>query len=363
MALFGSKVAVGLDISGNVVKIVQLGRHKGDLRLLRLGMVKISDDPLDKMDPEIRRGLTVEAIRQVIREGKIKTKEVYTSISGGSVVVRYIKLPFMSKEDLHRNIRVEAADYIPFDIEDVAIDFQILGHLKEDGEEKIKVLLVAAKNEVIRDHLEIMRMARLNTKLINVDTFAIEDAWHLSGDGREGVVALVEISSSSTNINIIEHGVSCFNRDAIIGGNDFTEAVQRELNLDFKKAEEIKRTRGEIITKEAQERKTYDENALKLSAILEQVAGRLLAELNRSFAYYYTQSHGGSIDRVVLSGGNARLQNLDKFLANGLGTLVEIINPFAKIKIDPNRFDLDSINRMAPSFAVSVGLAVRGLMG
>lgn len=362
--LVGSKVAVGLDISGNVVKLVQLGRQGSDIHLLRLGMARISDDPLDKMEQDLRTGLTADTIKRIISESKIKTKKVYTSISGSSVVVRYIKLPYMSEEELRRNIRVEAGDYIPFDIQDVAIDFQILGQVKEDGEEKIKVLLVAAKNEVVDQHLAILRMARLDTQLINVDTFAIEDAWHLSGDGKENVVALVEIGSTSTNINIIEQNISCFNRDAIIGGNDFTEAVQRELNLDFKKADEIKRESGKILTKEAvTEGKPDEEKISRVSAILEQVAGRLLSELNRSFAYYYTQSHGGSIDRVVLSGGSARLPNLDKFLTNGLGAPVEILNPFAKIKIDTKRFDLDSINEMAPGFAVSVGLAVRGLVG
>lgn len=366
MALFGPKASVGLDISSNVVKLVQLDKKGNDVVLLQIGMTKISDEPLGKMEWEVRAGLTAKAIKWVIAESKIKVKEVYTSVSGSSAVVRYIKLPNVTEEQLRNTIRIEAEDYIPFDIQDVAIDFQILGQVKEEGEEKVKVLLVAAKNEVVDRHLEILKMAKLTSQLINIDTFAIEDAWHLCGEGEENVVALVEIGATSTNINIIEQGISCFNRDAIIGGNDFTEAVQRELNLDFKKADKMKEGAGEILLTKmaAGEGENLDEEkAAKLSSALEQVAGKLLSELNRSFAYYYTQSHGGSIDKVVLSGGSARLPNLDKFLADGLGTQVVILNPLARIKVDPKKFNLDFINKMAPGFAVSIGLAVRGLMG
>lgn len=367
MALFGSKVSVGVDVSGNMVKLVQLGKRGNDIVLLQLSMTKVSDEPLDKMEWETKAGLIANAIKKVVAEAKIKTKEVNTSVSGSSVVVRYIKLPYATERDLRNTIRTEAEDYIPFNIQDVALDFQILGQVKEEGEEKIKVLLVAAKNELIHQHFEILKMAKLVPVLINVDTFATEDAWSLSGEGKEDVVALVEISNTSTNINIVEHGVSCFNRDAIIGGNDFIEAIQREFNLDFRKADQVmdkmcgillaKREEGGV--PEEEEQLTED----RVSSTLERVAGKLLAELNRSFAYYYTQSHGGSIDKVVLSGGSARILNLDKFLSNGLGTQVAILNPFARVKIDPNKFNLDLINRMAPAFAVSIGLAFRGLVG
>jgi type IV pilus assembly protein PilM len=340
------------------VKVVQLTKKGKDIVLQQLGMTNISDDPLAKMDWDTRATLTAEAMRRVMEDAKIKTRDVYTSVSGTSVVVRYIKLPYMSEQELRNTIRIEAEDYIPFNIEEVVIDFQILGQVKEEGEEKIKVLLVAAKNEVIQQHLEMLRMAKLNSLLINVDTFAIEDAWHLSGDGETGVVALVEIGSTSTNINIIENGVSCFNRDAIIGGNDFTEAIQKAFSLSFKEADAMKREKGRILLA-GEERP--DEEVTKISSALEGVAGKLLSELNRSFAYYYTQSHGGSIDKVVLSGGTARLPNLDRFLANGLGAQIVIANPFAKVMLDPSRFNLSYIQGVASSFTVGVGLAYRGL--
>jgi type IV pilus assembly protein PilM len=258
-------------------------------------------------------------------------------------------------------IRFEAEEHIPFDIEHVIIDFQIIKEMIEKDERMILVLLVAAKEELIYDHMEILQRAGLETVHINVDTFSVEDAL-IESRKEEEVVAIVDIGARMTNINVIEDKCSCFNRDILVGGNDFTEAIKRELGVSFQEAEEIKEKEGIILSSEELSAGTYPERVAHISYAMESVGARLLDELERSFAYYYTQLpvYRKNIDSVLLSGGTAKLKKLDEFLANGLGIPVIISDPFTNIKISP-KINASYVKQCPPAFTVAVGLALRGL--
>jgi type IV pilus assembly protein PilM len=359
------KVPVGLDISNDAVKVVKLRKRDNRISLDAFGMTKISPEPLDEDALGAKQELAVKAIKNLLATNKIDTKKVRSSVSGNSVVVRYIKLPYMSETELKDVIKFEAEEHIPFDIEHVIIDFQIIKETIEKDERMILVLLVAAKEELIYDHMEILQRAGLETTHINVDTFATEDALTY-GVGEEDVIALVDIGARMTNINVVENKVSCFNRDVLVGGNDFTEAIKRELGVSFQEAEKIKEEEGVILLPEEISTGTppaTGDRAAQISYAIESVGTRLLDELERSFAYYYTQLpvYRKNIDRVILSGGSAKLANLDNFLANGLGMSVVIGDPFAKITIPP-KFDQEYIKKVAPAFSVAVGLAMKGVM-
>lgn len=361
----GRKVPVGLDISSDAVKVVKLKKHDSRISLEALGMTKISPEPLDEDALGAKQELAVKAIKNLLASNKIDTKKVRSSVSGNSVVVRYIKLPYMSEAELKDVIKFEAEEHIPFDIEHVIIDFQIIKETVEKDERMILVLLVVAKEELIYDHMEILQRAGLDTTHINVDTFATEDALTY-GVGEEDVIALVDIGARMTNINVVENKVSCFNRDVLVGGNDFTEAIKRELGISFQEAEKIKEEEGIILLPEeisTVATTATGNRASQISYAIESVGTRLLDELERSFAYYYTQLpvYRKNIDRVILSGGSAKLANLDNFLANGLGMSVVVGNPFAKITIPP-KFDQEYIKKVAPAFSVAVGLALKGVM-
>lgn len=358
------KTPIGLDISNDSVKIVKLKKIGNTITLVGLGMSKISPEPLDEDAVGAKHELTIKAIKNIIQTNKIDVKKVRSSVSGNSVVVRYIKLPFMTESELREVVKFEAEEHIPFDIEHVIIDFQIIKEIVEKEERMILVLLVAAKEELIYDHMEILQRAGLETTHINVDTFAVEDTLTFDVRGEE-VLALVDIGSRMTNINVVENRISCFNRDILVGGNDFTEAIKRELDLSFQEAEKLKEEEGAILSTDelATGTHTGGKRAAQISYAIESVGARLLDELERSFAYYYTQLpvYRKNIDRVVLSGGSAMLSNLDQYLSNGLGMPVIIAEPFDKIKI-PSKFDLEHIKKSAPAFTVAVGLALKGVV-
>lgn len=363
--MFGkAKAPVGLDISNDSVKIVKLKKTGNIISLAGLGMCKISPEPLDEDAIGARHDLTVKAIKSLIQSQKIDVKKVRSSVSGNSVVVRYIKLPYMSETELRDVIKFEAEEHIPFDIEHVIIDFQIIKEVIEKEERMILVLLVASKEELIYDHMEIMHRSGIETTHINVDTFAVEDALTYDVRGEE-VLALVDIGARMTNINVVENKVSCFNRDILVGGNDFTEAIKRELDLSFQDAEKLKEEEGIILSSDELATGSHagGKRAAQISYAIESVGARLLDELERSFAYYYTQLpvYRKNIDRILLNGGSARLTNLDQYLSNGLGMPVVVSDPFAKIRIPP-RFDLEYIKKVAPAFTVSVGLALKGVI-
>ena len=364
MFLQRGKVPIGLDISNDSVKVVKLKKQDSKISLDAIGMTKISPEPLDEDTLGAKQELAVKAIKNLLATHKIDAKKVRSSVSGNSVVVRYLKLPFMSETELKDVIKFEAEEHIPFDIEHVIIDFQIIKETVEKDERMILVLLVASKEELIYDHMEVLRRAGIETTHINVDTFATEDALTY-GVGEEDVIAIVDIGARMTNINVVENKVSCFNRDVLVGGNDFTESIRRELGVNFQEAEKIKEDEGIILLPE--EMKTgapvgSGDRAGQISYAIESVGTRLLDELERSFAYYYTQLpvYRKNIDRVILSGGSAKLANLDNFLANGLGMTVIGGDPFAKITI-PSKFDQEYIKKVAPAFSVAVGLAMKGL--
>lgn len=368
--LGGGKTAVGLDISSDTVKAVQLKQTRRGVSLANLGMGKLSPSPIADEISEARTDLTAKAIKRVLGQNKIKTKSVYTSVGGTSVVVRYIVLPYMTQKELRDVIRFEAEGYIPFDVRQVVLDCEILREFVERGEKKIEVLLVAAKEEIIGQHMEIMKKVNLKPLAINVDTFAVEDSWELSGSSgikeENEIIALIDIGARVTNINIIERKRSSFNRDVLVGGNDFTKAIAGDLGVDFQAAEALKEEQGRISMEgEVETAALEGDRTSRINEAIGTVAAKLLGELDRSFVYYYahTQIHKKTINRVVLNGGSSRLPNLDRFLSNGLGIPVEINNPFKRIHIDTANVDPKYISKVAPAFAVSAGLALRGLLG
>lgn len=368
--LGGGKTAVGLDVSSDTVKVVQLKQTRGGVSLVNLAMSKLAPSPISEEVSEARTDLTAKVVKRTLGQAKIKNRSVYTSVGGTSVVVRYIILPYMTQKELKDVIRFEAEGYIPFDVKQVILDCEMLREFIERGEKKIEVLLVAAKEEVISQHLEIMKRTNLKPLLIDVSTFAVENSWELSGSvgikDENEIIALVDIGARVTNINIIERKKSSFNRDVLVGGNDFTKSISEEVGLDFQAAEKLKEEQGKIsLEAEAEVPVLEGDRTSRINEAVGTVANKLLGELDRSFAYYYahTQIHKKTINRVILNGGSARIPNLDRFLSNGLGIPVETNNPFKRIHVESDKFDPKYISKVAPAFAVSVGLALRGLLG
>ena len=238
MGLFTKKELIGLDIGSSSIKAVALDWGKKTPRLKHFGMISLPPEAI--VDGAFMDSATiVESIRSLVDGLKVKTRQVAVSISGHSVIIKKINVPAMSEVQLEESIRWEAEQYIPFDIEDVNLDFQILD--EPAGQDQMAVLLVAAKKDMINDYTTVIEEAGLHPVIVDVDSFAIENAYNLSYESPEDeVVALVNIGAGVMTINVLKGGTSAFTRDISIGGRQITEDIQKRLKMTYEEAEALK---------------------------------------------------------------------------------------------------------------------------
>lgn len=346
--------AVGIDIGTHTIKIAYL---KNDT-LSKLGLREISPDTaLTTMPTEEKDKLIANVLKQVITENQVNIKKAIISISGDAVVVRYIILPKMSQKDLETTIKFEAEPYISFPLDQAILDFQILGDNEEEETKRMDVLLVAGKKDIIERQVNIVKNIGLRPVLIDVDAFAMENLYDYNKgeEANTGSVVLLNIGATFTNINIIENGVSRFTRDVSIAGNSLTKALQRDLRLDYLKAEELKKSKGIILSEDEE----GDKEQEQISDIIKPVFHELLGEIRRSLDYYQAQSSERSLKKIILSGGTAKIKGIEKIITQETKLPVERTNPFEKVKMNMKNISAEQLEDMQPFFSVCIGLALR----
>jgi type IV pilus assembly protein PilM len=291
--------------------------------------------------------LVVEALSHLIAENTIKNPSFGVSLSGHSVIIKRIPLPAMSEAELAESIQWEAEQYIPFDINDVNLDYVVLD---SSGEDSMDVLLVAVKKDRVVDFTSVVIQSGKQPALVDVDVFALQNAYEINYGVPEEAVALVNIGASVMNINILHHGISVFWRDVAFGGNQYTEAIQRELNLPREDAERLKI--GERVG---------EHSVQSILSILNSVSEDLAAELQKTVDFFMATSTVDKLDKLVLAGGAAQVLNLNDVLKERFQLPIEVMNPFRNIRYSESDFDPEWINRNAPAMSIAVGLAVRAV--
>ena len=351
MSVFSKSThTIGLDIGSSSVKLAELEQDKkeGNWHLRNFGLAALPPEAI--VDGAVMNtNVIVDAIRELIGVHKIKTKDVAVSVAGHSVIIKRINLPLMTSEELDESIQWEAEQYIPFDINDVNIDVQILS---EEGDEagQMEVLLVAARKDLINEYVSIIQEAGLNPAIVDVDAFAVENMFNLNYDALGSTVALVNIGASNVNINVLQDGVTAFTRDVGIGGRQFTEEIQRALNISYEEAEAMKVGGGEedatsVVPEE-------------IENVLAQASDNLSTEIHRSLDFHLSAS-STELTRVYLSGGAARTPGLARSIQERTGTHIEIVDSFRSIEIDEREFNPNFLRDVAPQAGVAVGLALR----
>jgi type IV pilus assembly protein PilM len=339
--VFGRKSSIGLDIGSGYLKVVQLKDTKGGYELELFDMLPLPPELI--VDGSIIDSLRlIDSLKELVKKAKIKTKDAVISIAGhSSVIIKRVSLPEMSEEELSESIKFEAEQYIPFDIEDVNLDFQILGPKEEAGQ--MDVMLVAVKKDIINEYLSVVKEAGLNPLIVDVNSFALENIYEVSYEIEpDKNIAIVNIGASTINMNILKGGISVFTRDSAVGSNLHTEALQREFNLTYETAERLKK--GEVV-----------ENVSPQDAfsVMDLASEEIIGEVNRSLEYFHED-----INEVILSGGCALVKDFPRLLAEKIGIEVKVMEPLKNIKI-PKRFDITYIEEMVPMAAVAAGLALR----
>jgi type IV pilus assembly protein PilM len=343
-----SKLAVGLDIGSSGVKLVQLKERKGGYALQAFGTAPLPPEAI--VDGALMNSAAiVSAIQELLAQQKVKTREVAIGVRGHSVIIKKISLPRMTQEELDESIQWEAEQYIPFDVKDVNIDTQILTP-EGDAAGQMDVLLVAAKKDMINDYTSVCAEAGLTATVVDVDAFAVQNAYEANYAVGTETVVLINVGAAVANINILAKGNTTFTRDITMGGNAFTEEIQKQLNISYDEAEALKvGGQGETDAVVPQE----------VERVIQGVAEQMAGEIQRSLDFYAATAADSRIARVYLSGGTARIPALFKVLEARAGVPVEILNPFKNIEVDNRKFDPAVILAAAPSVAVGVGLALR----
>jgi type IV pilus assembly protein PilM len=344
-----AKALVGLDIGSSAVKAVELKPAGKAYKVTAFGSEPIPPDSI--VDGAIIDGGAVaDAIKRLFDSRSIKTRDVAASLSGNAVIVKKISLPVMTEAELSESIYWEAEQYIPFDIQDVNLDYQILDPGNgPGGKGTMDVLLVAAKKEKIADYTGVIAQAGRSAVVVDVDAFALQNAYEVNYGIQPGsVVVLLNAGASATNINIIQGDQSVFTRDVSIGGNAYTEALQKELNLPFEQADQLKR--GQAV-----EGATFEDAKPVLRAVTENV----MLEIQKTFDFFKATAASDRIDRIVVSGGASRAEGFTEMLSERFGAPVETFDPFKRVALDAKKFPVDTLAEVAPTVAVAVGLALR----
>jgi type IV pilus assembly protein PilM len=343
------KSVVGLDIGSSAVKAVELKQAgKNGYKVIAFASEPVPPDTI--VDGAIVDGVAVaDAIRRIFDTKRFKAKDVVASLSGNAVIVKKIALPVMTEAELDESIHWEAEQYIPFDIQDVHLDYQILETAPaEGGKQTMDVLLVAAKRDKIAEYTGVISQAGRSAVVVDIDAFAVQNCYEANYGLDAGVTVLLNAGASAINVNIIAGEQSLFTRDISVGGNAYTDAVQREFSLTFDVAEQAKK--GQPVDGVPFE---------DVRPVLRTMSEAVVLEIQKTFDFFKATTSQDKIDRIVLCGGACRVDSLAELLEERFGAPVEFLDPFKAVTFDAKRLGIDNPADIATTAAVAVGLALR----
>jgi len=345
--MFGKKEnIVGLDIGSHSIKMVQVSAKNGSLKLLNLGVASVpreafAEGRVSKADQ------VAKCIQQLAGHLKIKDKLVATSISGYEVMIKKIELPMMTEAELENRMQVELGQYIPYNIEEVDVDYQIMDLVKERPN-YMDVLLVAAKKESVNDYVSLIRMAGLDPVVVDVDFFALSNAYEAVYGLQEENLVLLDIGANKSIMNITSKGIPIFTRGISIGGNQITQRVLDQFKVAAEEAERLKL--GDASGKGS---------VRDLEDIYVSVVQNWVNEFQRAIDFYYSNFPELKISRIFLSGGSSRIPGLNQLFRESLEVPVELFNPLSHLEYDSKVFDSAYLDYVGPQMAISLGLALR----
>jgi len=359
--MFPPKEIIGIDIGSYAVKIVCFSEEKKQIKLKEWGHIPLSIKP--DVPPEEKRAIIAQEIRNFVKKKGLQATNAAVSVSGNAVIVRYVKLPKLSKKELALTLNVEAEPFIPFDIKDVNLTYYILNDIMEEGQPKMETVLVAAKKDAVQEKIDILGQAGLDPLVIDVDSFALETLYdRLTPQPDANAVLILNIGHKVTNLSIISQGMTRVVRDIFIAGATLEKAVQKILKTDggaaVSGADAIKRSKGLLVTDDEKEAaiSDFDREGIAVSKAASGVLKDLHTEVSRSIDFYLSQGMEHSISKIMLSGGVANLGNIAKFMTSEFKVPVEIADPFGFLP------DRGSVPKEAlSSLAVAAGLALRKL--
>ena len=341
---------VAIDIGSHSIKMAQMRGSGGKFELLNFSLMPLKDDSI--IDGVIRKhDEVVETLTKMIKLEKIDTRFAVASIAGEAVIIKKIRVAKMTMEELKANIEKEAEQHIPFDIDDVSIDFQLLdknGSAENEDPDTMEILLVAVQKDLVDSLSDVLYDAGLKPAIIDLDVFAMVNAFELGVDLKAGgVVAVIDLGESYTHLHIMQEGLTAYTRDIPLGGNSCTQKLMSKFDLPSKEAAKLKLGKIPANIQEAEVVQIIVDSSVKV-----------IEEVQKAFEFF-NNTADGKVDRAYITGGGALIQGMESLFSHHLNVPVEILNPMRGVKVNKRRFDQNTIDTLGPISTVALGLAAR----
>lgn len=349
MALFNSRSTplVGIDISSTAVKLLQLSLTGGRYRVEHYAVETLPPNAVvEKNIVEVEA--VGEAIRRAVQRSGTKTKFAVVAVAGSAVITKVIQMPSdLSEDDLEDQVELEANQYIPYPLEEVNMDFEILGPVKE-APEVMNVRLVASRSDNVDMRVAALELAGLTAKVVDVEAFAMENAMKLVSDqldvGSEGIVAVVDVGATMTTLIVLRGGSTIYTREQVFGGKQLTDEIMRRYGLSYEEAGQAKRQGGLPESYEIE--------------VLEPFKEAIVQQVSRSLQFFYGNSEFSRVDRIVLAGGCASIPGVSEMIEDQLGVPTTIASPLANMSLAP-KVQSQTLGADSPSLMIACGLALR----
>jgi type IV pilus assembly protein PilM len=345
MGLFGSPTQIGVSIGSSSIKIAEIKKAGKGYSLVHFGIAQLPDEAVVNREI-VNHMAVVDALRGLVSQLKLKGRNAVTGLSGASVIVKRIQLDPTPMRELDDAIRWEAEQYVPFDINELAYDFQVLN--KDGANGKMEIMLVASKNAIVESYKAVLKDAGLETAVVDVDLFAVENTYEANYPSG-ATAALVDIGSAGFKLGVVTDGQLTFLRDAAVGGRTLTAEIQKHLNLSYQEAELLKIDGG-----------AGGQLPQEVTDFMHVMAENLASEIKRSLDFYAASNTAAPVSYVLLAGGSCRLPGLAQVVENQVGLPTQILNPFANIKYDSAAFTQEYLDAVSSVAVVPIGLALRG---
>ncbi len=355
MASFSQIVAkkrqplIGVDISASSIKILELSRSGDHYRVERYAVEPLPQNAvIEHTITEVDQ--VAQTMQRAVKRSGTKCKNVAVAVAGSHVISKIINMPAgLADRDLQTQIEMEADRYIPYPLDEVNLDFQVLGPA-DTGGEQVNVLIAACRKEIVDDYLAVTQGAGLTPTVIDIETYAMENAYsliaqHMPGGGMEKTIAVIDVGATTTNINVMRDNRSIYTRDHTFGGRQLTEEIQRRYGLSYEEAGLAKKQGG------------LPDNYQ--TDVLRPFMEALCQEVMRALQFFYSSSPYNSVDQVLLAGGCAQIPGVEELVAARVGVATAIANPFASMSLS-SRVKPQLLSNDAPSLMISCGLAMRG---
>ena len=352
MTLFSSvaPAVLGIDISPTAIKVLELGTRGSKMRVEAYAIVPLPQDAMADDKSITNMAVVGETLEKAIRKSGTKLKSVAASVSGSAVITRVIQMPAeLGDREMESQVSVEADQYIPFSMDEVHMDYEVLGPYENDPD-KVDVLLAACRSETVENRLSVLELAGLTPKIVDVEALALENVVNMMMEEEYAekdeapVVAVADIGGGNTTFSVLEKERVMFSREEGFGGNQLTERIQQAFGISYQEADMAKKQGGLPDNYEAD--------------VLEPFKQELVQQINRIIQFFYSSSHISGIDRLLLSGGSAAIPELTNIIEQEAGIPTSIGNPFAHMSI-ASRVPTKQLMQDAPSLMLCCGLALR----